>query len=255
MAQGQPCGEVGPAPRGPGALLSVAIRRGPCAPAVSREQGASCTRGSAPHRVPVLSAGDVFQLPLPLRGAGLLPGPRAAASRGRRWHPAHVHSQGKGLEAPTAPWAWSAPCSRTLREDLPGVRPQGDAGDGAWALPSGLQGEGQRIHLGEIRGFREDVTRESSLREQMGFQGAARGHCSHRNHRNKSGKALNMLEAVVGSQVWLGRSSGSGGVSLGGSVTAGTKKMPKRRKLPACTQIRAPVSIPVDSQLTGTQAD
>lgn len=161
---------AGPVPRGPGALLSAAIRGGSCAPAVSREPGASCTRGSAPHRVPVLSAGDVFQLPLPLRGAGLLPGPGAAASRGRRWHPAYVHSQGKGLGAPTAPLSWSAPCSESLREDLPCVRPQWDAGDGAWALPSGLQGEVQRIHLGEIRSFREDVTRESRLREQKGFQ-------------------------------------------------------------------------------------
>lgn len=71
---------------------------------------------------------------------------------------------------PQLRWSWSAPCSESLREDLPCVRPQWDAGDGAWALPSGLQGEVQRIHLGEIRSFREDVTRESRLREQKGFQ-------------------------------------------------------------------------------------
>lgn len=40
----------------------------------------------------VFSAGNVFQLPLPLCGVGLLPGPGTAASRGCRWHPAHVHS-------------------------------------------------------------------------------------------------------------------------------------------------------------------
>lgn len=52
--------------------------------------GPSCEQG---RRVPaaggagltgafVFSAGNVFQLPLPLRGIGLLPGPGTAASRG-----------------------------------------------------------------------------------------------------------------------------------------------------------------------------
>lgn len=87
-------------PRGPGALLSAAIRGGACTPAASREADASCRRGPGPQWVPVLSAGDVFQLPLSLRGAGLLPGPGAAAAGGRRRHPTHVHSQGKGLGLP-----------------------------------------------------------------------------------------------------------------------------------------------------------
>lgn len=76
--------------------FSTAIRGGSCTPAGSREGGASCRRGCAPQWVPVLSAGDVLQLPLPLRGAGLLPGPGAAAAGSHRWHPTHVHSQGKG---------------------------------------------------------------------------------------------------------------------------------------------------------------
>lgn len=162
-------------PRGPRALLSVAIRRGSCAPAVSREGGISCTRGSAPWWVLLLSAGDVFQLPLPLRGAGLLPGPGAAASRGRRWDPAHVHAQGKGLGAPQPHWAPSASCRVALREDLLCQAlcqvPEGWTGGGAWALPSGFQREVQHINLGEIgRSFREEVTCESSPGEQMGFQ-------------------------------------------------------------------------------------
>lgn len=65
-------------------------------PSWSSEGGGSCRRGCAPQWVLVLSAGDVLQLPLPLRGAGLLPGPGAAAAGGHRWHPTHVHSQGKG---------------------------------------------------------------------------------------------------------------------------------------------------------------
>lgn len=63
-------------------MLSAAIRGGSYTPAVSGEGNASCRRGSAPRWVPVLSAGDVFQLPLPLCGAGLLPGPGATAARG-----------------------------------------------------------------------------------------------------------------------------------------------------------------------------
>lgn len=124
---------------------------------------------------PFLSAGDVFQLPLPLCGAGLLPGPGAAASRSCRWHPAHVHAQGNGLGAPQPHWARSASCHVALREDL--LRqalcqvPEGWTGGGAWALPSGFQREVQHINLGEIgRSFREEVTCDSSPGEQMGFQ-------------------------------------------------------------------------------------
>lgn len=64
----------------------------------SWEQGGGCQlqEGLGPQRVLVLSAGDVLQLPLPLCGAGLLPGPGAAAAGGHRRHPTHVHSQGKG---------------------------------------------------------------------------------------------------------------------------------------------------------------
>lgn len=51
-------------------------------PSWSSEGGGSCRRGCAPQWVLVLSAGDVLQLPLPLRGAGLLPGPGAAAAGG-----------------------------------------------------------------------------------------------------------------------------------------------------------------------------
>lgn len=40
-------------------------------------------------------SGDVLQLPIPLRGALLLPGARSAAERGRRRHRAHVHPQGE----------------------------------------------------------------------------------------------------------------------------------------------------------------
>ena len=40
-----------------------------------------------------------------------------------------------------------------------------------------------------------------------------------------------MLKAIVESQLWPGWGGGGGG-SLSESVTVGTKKMPKRRKLP-----------------------
>lgn len=89
----------------------------------SCEQGGRCQlqEGPAPRWVPVFSAGDVLQLPLPLRGVGLLPGPGAAAARGRGWHPAHVHSQGRawGTHSSTSR---SATCSVTLMEDLLCVR-------------------------------------------------------------------------------------------------------------------------------------
>lgn len=42
-----------------------------------------------------LAPGDVFQLTLPLRGAGLLPGAGTSAARGGGWDHAHVHTQGK----------------------------------------------------------------------------------------------------------------------------------------------------------------
>jgi len=47
----------------------------------------------------------------------------------------------------------------------------------------------------------------------------------------KCGKALDVLKAIVESQLWPGCGGGGGG-SLSESVTVGTKKMPKRRKLP-----------------------
>lgn len=48
------------------------------------------------------------------------------------------------------------------------------------------------------------MTSETSLREQVGFQWAAVGHCGQRNHISKNRNALGVLEAMVGSQVRLG---------------------------------------------------
>lgn len=47
--------------------------------------------------VAVLSvlAGDVLQLPVPVRGAHLLPDPGSAAEGLRGWDSSHVHTQGK----------------------------------------------------------------------------------------------------------------------------------------------------------------
>ena len=80
---------------GPGALLSTAIRGGSCTPA-GAARGVPAAGGAVPHSGSLFSPGDVLQLPLPLRGAGLLLGPGAAAAGGHRRHPTHVHSQGKG---------------------------------------------------------------------------------------------------------------------------------------------------------------
>lgn len=92
----------------------------------SCEQGGSRQlRGHpAPRWVPVFSAGDVLQLPLPLRGAGLLPGPGAAAARRHRRHPAHVHAQGRRPASSGSGWGGAA-----VRQAL-----EGRAGGGASAL-------------------------------------------------------------------------------------------------------------------------
>lgn len=63
-------------------VLLPDIRGGSWGPAVSQEGGCQLQEGLCLTGASVFSAGHVFQLPLPLRGVGLLPGSGAAAARG-----------------------------------------------------------------------------------------------------------------------------------------------------------------------------
>lgn len=63
-----------------------------------------------------------------------------------------------------------------------------EAGVGpARVVPGRGTGQGHHISMGEIRrSFREEMISETSLREQIGFQWAAVGHCSQRNCMSNS---------------------------------------------------------------------
>lgn len=78
----------------------------------------------------------------------------------------HMFTPKVGVWVPTSPAACQ-PMQHNSRRTYC-VRPWRDALGRAWALPSGSQGEGHRINLGEVRrSFREEVAHEAFGAERV----------------------------------------------------------------------------------------